>query len=174
RRLPARFWLLAFSSMFAMAGFIHWIHASYKLSGYGAEYLAYLYSLAMLVDAAAALALGVAYDRVGGAAVAIVPLVAGISTITLLAGLDAALFAILWGAAMGGFQSVYRSILADSLGPGVRGLGFGLLYFMMGVGWSLGNIALSLVEEPGTSITMVAFLELLATLLLALYLRSQR
>ncbi len=171
--LPSRFWILAFSSLAAMAGFIHWVHASYRLSGYGGEYIAYLYSLAMLVDAVVALVLGFLYDRVGRGVIAVVPVMAGLSTISMLYDYSPVYFALLWGAAMGGFQSVYRSIVADDLDPGVRGLGFGLLYFMMGVGWSVGNIVLSLTGNAYLQSAYTVVVEVVAVALLGLYLKSR-
>ncbi len=170
--LPRRFWVFAVSAMASMAGFIHWIHASYRLSYLGPSYIALYYSLAMLVDALAALVLGMSYDRIGRSVVLVVPLVAGASTILIAWEAGPVYFAIAWGIAMGGFESIYRSVVADDLSPGLRGLGFGILYFMMGVGWSLGNLSLSYMKDPGSQTLFVVLVESLSLIMLGLYLKQ--
>ncbi|GBF09939.1 conserved hypothetical protein [Aeropyrum pernix] len=150
---------LAIAAGLSMAGFIHWIHASFRYSvqGVDASLIAGAYAVAMLVDALAALALGVAYDKVTRGVVALVPIVAAASSLAALLGAPLALAAILWGVAMGGFQSVFRSVVADSLEPRLRGLGFGVVYFAMGLGWSVGNIAMaSLPVWAGAAVALLA------------------
>ncbi|MCE4602406.1 MAG: MFS transporter [Desulfurococcales archaeon] len=143
--LSLGFVVVALSGFLAMAGFVHWVQASYRLSYLGLGEVAYLYSIAMLIDAVSALALGVLYDRLGPATVALVPVMACTATILLWHGSPVA-FAAAWGAAMGGFESVYRSLVADSLEPGARGLGFGVAYFSMGAGWAVGNLLISALD----------------------------
>ena len=169
-RLPRGFALIAVSGFLAMAGFVHWVQASYRLAHLGLGGVAYLYSLAMLVDALSALALGVLYDRVGPSTVALVPVAAGLATALLWYGSPLA-FALAWGVAMGGFESVYRSLVADSLDPGSRGLGFGVAYFSMGVGWSVGNLLISAIDSA--VLPMVALLEAGALALILAYSRGR-
>ncbi|WP_062661298.1 hypothetical protein [Aeropyrum camini] len=47
--------------------------------------------------------------------------------------------------------------MADSLEPRLRGLGFGVVYFAMGLGWSVGNIAMaSLPVWAGAAVALLA------------------
>ena len=138
---------LALSMVLAASAavFVHWSTASYLLSRrMGANAIALLYAVAMLSDALAAIPLGMAYDRLGKASLAILPLASFIATLSLFT-LNPLVFSILWGVAMSGYETIAKAYIAGSVEPRERGLAFGTAYTIIGVGWTLGNIALALL-----------------------------
>ena len=145
-REPLPPWLPGYLAGLALlaASFIHWGLASYLISG-PVEAAGY-YSLAMLADALAALALGEAHHRLGPGAVLLLPPIAAASTITL-ASHPGPLAAILWGTVMGGLEVLPKAAIADRVPAGARSLAYALMGLALGAGWAAGTLAYSLAPE---------------------------
>ncbi|GAB6148616.1 MFS transporter [Stetteria hydrogenophila] len=141
---------LSLAAGLGMASFMHWGLASYRLSTLGipAGEVALLYTAAMAADAAAALPIGVLYDRSPAATLALGPLASAAAT-TLLALQASPLAASLaWGVAMAFYETAFRASAARAP-PESRAAVYTMLYASMGAGWTLGNIALArLLANP--------------------------
>ncbi len=127
---------------FSVALFVHWSTASYILSlSLSAEKIAMLYSLAMLSDGLIALPLGFLYDRVGKHSVLLLPVLSIIATISLFKT-SPVIFTILWGTAISGYETIAKAYIAETVEARARGFAFGLVYSIIGLGWTLGNVLL--------------------------------
>ncbi len=141
---------LAVAAGLGMASFMHWGLASYTLStaGIPAERVALMYSLAMASDALAAIPIGLLYDARPWAALAFAPLASATATTFLVADPSPLLAAIMWGVAMAFYETSYKAAAARAP-PGARAAVYTLMYTAMGLGWTLGNLALaSLLHDP--------------------------
>lgn len=119
---------------------ISWIHGSYRFQDLSIEYIGLLYTLAMLADAFAAVIFGLLYHYTGRYTLLLIPTIIGISTYYVVIAKTAIIYAVLWGIAMGGVESIYKSYLAETISPDKRGFAFGLLSLSIGVGMLVGNI----------------------------------
>ena len=114
----------------------HWFAESWRL---GSGEAAAMYSLAMAMDALAAIAMGHVLDRVGPRALTSVPILAAAASI--LVHIDANLLTVaVWGAALGAVEVGSRYLVAYVNG-GARG--FAAMHVASGLFWGL-NAAASL------------------------------
>lgn len=156
-RLPRWALMHAAAAGLGMTAFMHWVQASYRIAGGGASgaEVAALYSLAMLVDAAAAVPLGALYDRAPAAALALGPLASAVATLALLHGAPAPAAAALWGAAMACYEAPYRAHAA--LAPReARPLTYAAMYGAMGLGWTAGNTVMALLPAGEAALLAAA------------------
>ena len=102
------------------------------------------YTIAMAVDAVAALPLGRLYDRVGWGAVLAAP-TAGVASYTLLALGHPVASAALLGVSLAAYESVYRAYVAERA-PEKAG-GFGALALGLGLGQAAAALASSLIAS---------------------------
>ena len=141
---------LAAASGLGMASFMHWGLASYTLSetGIPAEMVALMYSAAMASDALAALPIGLLYDRFPRVALALAPVASAAATTMLVTGVHPLASSLTWGVAMAFYETAYKASAARAL-PGARAAVYTLMYAAMGLGWTLGNLAIaSLLGNP--------------------------
>ncbi len=137
--------LLAAPLALSMALFVHWVAAGYVLSGRLEGYtVAYLYALAMAADAVVALPLGALYDRIGRWSLAVLPAASAAATLSLVTA-PGPVFAVLWGVAMAGYETLAKAYIADRSPPGERAFAFGVAYSVMGFAWTGGNLVLALL-----------------------------
>ena len=132
--------------VFATAALLaYWPAIAYKLeeAGFSVDSIALLYALAMLVDAFAALAVGMIYDRLGLSVVVVPPFLATISLLLIHNNVFAGV--IVWGLAMGSVEVLFRAIPATLLPPGTRPIAYGVLGASLAMGWALVSIA---VQQP--------------------------
>ena len=141
---------------------IHWIHGSYRFEGLPPEYISFLYLTAMLVDAFSALILGFLYQNISKYSLLIMPILTGISTVSIINYGDPLTYSIIWGFAMGGIESIYKAYLAEMVEPMKRGFAFGILSLSIGGGLFIGNIAYVYLN-PAESLTYTLIIGILST-----------
>lgn len=160
RGLRREFWLYLMASSLLGAGFFDFPLLAYMMgkAGLEARSISLLYALAMGVDALAALAMGLIFDRVGLKALfpAVIAGVLGPALAILggdefLVGLGVAL----WGVAMGGHESVLRASVGKMVPQGLRGSAYGVFNFLFGLSWFAGSVLLGLLYSfsPITSLS---------------------
>jgi len=133
----------------AMAfGFLYWGVFSYhaqeivRLGTLTAGEVPILYLVAMGVDAAVALPIGLLYDRVGVKSILIAPLAALPLTPVLFYGggrLGLYSAAILWGLVMGIAETMMRAAVADIVPPASRAMAYGIYASAFGAAWFVGG-----------------------------------
>lgn len=138
-RIPATFLLFSASTALTALGLIGFGVLSFHLVDAGLVPLAavpLVFALGMLAAAVAALATGRLYDRIGGAVLLGVPLLAaGVPLLVLSDGVAGALIGIaLWGAAMGVQDSTVKALVADLVAPARRGTAYGVFAVFQGAG----------------------------------------
>lgn len=127
----------------SMLVFIHWATAGYILSTrLEAETIALLYSLAMLADGIIAVPLGLLYDAWGGRTLVLTPILSASATITLFTA-GPIVFAVVWGAAMATYETLVKAYISDHVREEERGVVYGVVYAVMGLSWTIGNVILA-------------------------------
>ncbi len=138
--LHARFTLLGLTSLLLPHPVVIAAAAAAATGDTGAAPLAY--TLAMLVDAVAALPLGKLYDTIGSASLATAP-IAGITAGVLLAAGHPIAASAAAGIALAAYETVYRAYVADKAPE--RAAGFGALALGIGVGQAASAVIYSLL-----------------------------
>ena len=144
-RFSASYRHYAAFSFLCVAGFINFQIISYHWKAqamFPMAWIPLIYALAMGVDAAAALAVGKAYDRWGLKTLGLIPLftVCVPVLVFLPAGLPAAAgVAVVWGVIMGMHETVMRAAIADLTHIQKRGFGYGLFNALYGAAWFFGS-----------------------------------
>lgn len=142
-RLPAAFWVYSGFGALTMTGFATFGLVSFHIVEQGilpAPWVPVVYAGVMLVDAVVALATGWLYDRIGPAALVLLPpvcavlpaLAFGSAAVAVLVG------AVLWGAALGIQESTLRATIADLIPPSHRATAYGLFAAALGIAAALG------------------------------------
>ncbi|MCE4599977.1 MAG: MFS transporter [Desulfurococcales archaeon] len=140
RDTVARSVKLSIPLVLSIAPFVHWATAGSLLSARESMAdIALAYALAMAVDALSAIPLGVLYDMVGPRSLIVLPIASVLATLSLLA-MHLMLFAALWGLAMAGYETIAKAYIASRTGLGERGIVYGVVYALVGAGWTLGNV----------------------------------
>lgn len=143
--LGKAFWAYTLSMGLLAAGFIHWALVAYhvKLTGIISDHdIAYIYTVAMLVDAFVALPAGFLYDRIGPKTLVVAPPLAAIAVAYFLRadGLASCLAAsALWGALMGIYETNMRVTVADVVPKHARAYAYGMYGMTFGLAWAAGN-----------------------------------
>ncbi|MET7912519.1 MFS transporter [Streptomyces avermitilis] len=173
--LPRAFWIYAAFTAATMSGFATFGVLSFHLITHHlltAAAVPVLYAGAMAVDAAAALASGWAYDRIGPKVLAVLPvLAAGVPVLAFTRSLPlAAAGALLWGAAMGVQESTLRATVADLVGPGRRATAYGIFAAVVGAATAAGGALAGVLYDVSVPalITVTACIQAAALLLLAI------
>ncbi len=159
--LPRAFWIYLAAAGLMAAGY-----ADFPLMAYHIQKnqlmlpggIALLYSLAMAVDAAAALVVGRIYDCVGLRVLAIAAVVsAGFAPLTFLGGRDHVIAGmVLWGFGMGAQESVVRAAVARMVPPERRGTAYGVFNAGYGACWFLGSALMGVLYDASVPL-LVAF-----------------
>jgi len=112
-----------------------------------------LYSLAMAVDALAALLLGRLFDRWGLSVLVVVPLLSCFSAPLVFSGGAALAVAgtVLWGLGIGAQESIVRAAIAVMISPNRRGTAYGVFNAVYGIMWFAGSAILGILYDfaPG-------------------------
>lgn len=145
------FYLIAIS--LSAASFIDFPLINYYVSSLDVineTYLPLLYSLAMLVDAFAALLFGFLFDKIGLKTLIIstiissffAPLIFITGNMTFII-----LGIILWGVGMGAQESILKAAVATIVPKNNRALGYGIFEFSFGLCWFIGSLILGYIYE---------------------------
>ena len=152
--MSSQFRLFLAGASLAMLGFPYWRSiVGYHMGavGFVPDYMvSFFYMLAMGVDAAVAVPIGLLYDRKGLGVVASAPLFAAPVTIFLFLNPSIESFAIasaLWGAYMGVYETVLRASVADLIEPASRAWAYGIFSFTLGASWMVSSIVMSALYQ---------------------------
>ena len=166
---------------FIAFGFIDYPVIAYHLDSVAAipvVYIPLLYSLAMGVDAIAALIFGHLFDKYGVAALIGALAIALFSTpvLFLLPGSVAIIVGmILWGVGMGAQESILKAVVAKIIPKERRATGYGIFSSVFGLAWFLGSLIVGALY--GFNITfMVIFamtMEVISIILLIVFIKTQ-
>ena len=173
--LPAAFHVFAFAVALTSAGLMTFGIISFRFVAAGLVPLAaapLVYALAMAVEAVAALATGILFDRHGGRVLLLVPLiVAAVPPLVFQAHLEAVLVGVvLWGAATGIQDSTVKAYVADLVPAGRRATAYGVFAAIQGVGaLAGGGIAGALATHHVTLLTGVVVVLQVASIVLLLW-----
>ncbi len=147
RGVEARVLALFAAYSFTTAALLaYWPAVAYvfERAGVGVEEVSFTYAGAMLVDAAAAMAVGELFDRVGVVSAAAAPILSAASLLALFVNPVAGV--TLWGLAMGSMEVLFRAVPAALLGPRGRAKAYGVLGASVAAGWSL--VSLLIASRP--------------------------
>jgi len=142
--LPGGFWGYAVFAALTTSGFGTFGVLAYHLVTTGAmtaAMVSVLYAAVMVVDAAAAVATGWAYDKYGPAVLLGLPVVAAAVPALGFSGTAGVAVAgtLVWGVALGIQESTLRATVADLVPPGRRATAYGLFGAVVGVAAAAGG-----------------------------------
>ncbi len=167
--LPRRFRLYLIGVALVAAGFADFPLMAYhfaRTDAFAPQTIALVYSMAMAVDAAAALIWGRLYDRAGLRAMLIaVALSAAFAPLAFLGkGWLPLAGAALWGAGMGAQESVMRAAISRVAPAGRRGTAYGVFNSVYGAAWFAGSATMGLLytRHPALLVTFSVAAQLLA------------
>jgi MFS family permease len=179
--LPGAFWAYAAFAGLTTIGFATFGVLSFHLVTAGllsAAAVPVLYAAAMVVDALAAVATGLAYDRLGARVLVVLPFVAALVPMLAFSGTVAVAVAgaLAWGVALGVQESTLRATVADLVGPGRRATAYGIFGAVLGVSAAAGGALAGGLYEVSVPllVSVTAVLQLLALTVLVVTLRRAR
>lgn len=179
--LPGAFWAYAAFAGLTTIGFATFGVLSFHLVTAGllsAAAVPVLYAAAMVVDAVAAVATGLAYDRLGARVLMVLPFVAALVPMLAFSGTVAVAVvgALAWGVALGVQESTLRATVADLVGPGRRATAYGIFGAVLGVSAAAGGALAGGLYEVSVPllVSVTAVLQLLALTVLVVTLRRAR
>jgi len=164
--LGKRFWIFLAGSILTMLGFLYWGVISYCAQDYvkigllSAQEIAFLYLIAMAVDAAIAFPIGVIYDKLGARSIIAAPIAAlfiSPSLFILPGRLGFYVSAIFWGFTMGVVETIMRAAVADFVSIESRSIAYGIYSFGIGLSWMTGGIVLAYFYQIGLTSMIIAF-----------------
>ena len=144
-RLPRRFWYFAASSAAATAGLVTFGVISFHLAReqlVSDAMVPVVYAGGMAVEAVAALAVGLLYDRLGPRVLYILPvLVAAVPVLAFAPTLGLALVGVaVWAAANGLQDSTVKALVADLVPAGRRATAYGMFAAVQGGAAVVGGV----------------------------------
>jgi MFS family permease len=179
--LPGAFWAYAAFAGLTTIGFATFGVLSFHLVTAGllsAAAVPVLYAAAMVVDAVAAVATGLAYDRLGARVLVVLPFVAALVPMLAFSGTVAVAVvgALAWGVALGVQESTLRATVADLVGPGRRATAYGIFGAVLGVSAAAGGALAGGLYEVSVPllVSVTTALQLLALTVLVVTLRRAR
>jgi len=149
---PRSFWLYLIAIGLVAAGYVDFPLIAYHFERTAAvpqNWIPIFYSVAMGVDAVAALLFGKWFDKVGPAILAPVILTSSLfAPLTFLGGFKVALLGMaIWGIGMGAQESIMRAMVARMVSPDHRGSAYGLFNAFYGLAWFLGSALLGVLYD---------------------------
>jgi MFS family permease len=148
------FWTYVAATSILALGFMHWSIASYylKMRNIASDVeIGLIYAVAMLVDAVAAVPLGVLFDRAELKTLLAIPLLTPLFIVLVACAPRELVYfsAVPWGIVMCSEESIMRASIALLVEPSNRPLAYGVFGLMFGLTWALGGyIYTALLREP--------------------------
>ncbi len=174
-------WYMVAISLLAM-GFIDFPLLSFHIeqtSSINIDYVPLLYSIAMGVDAIAALIFGTLFDKIGSKSLQVALGIAAFSTpiFFLVPGTWALVLGImLWGLGMGAQESVLKSVIATIVSKEKRATAYGIFNSVFGLAWFIGSAIIGLLYLKSILAVVIfsAFFEVASIVLISVFRKKQR
>lgn len=151
-KLPPIFWIYTLAVGFIAMGF-----ADFPLIGYHftnsnfiqEKWIPILYSIAMGVDAIAALLFGKLFDKYGISILAISVIISAFfAPLVFMSGFTGAIMGmVLWGLGMGAHESIMSGVIAEIISKDKRGTAYGIYNFGFGLFWFLGSTVIGFLYD---------------------------
>ncbi|MGQ9801084.1 MAG: MFS transporter [Candidatus Saccharicenans sp.] len=152
-RFDRRFWVYLAGTSFLAAGFADFpllgFHFQKKLIFSGSS-IPLVYTLAMGVDAVAALIFGKLFDRIGLKALMISTIISALfaplvflsyNPVLIIAGI------VLWGIGLGALESILKAVIANIITPERRATAYGLFNAIFGAAWLAGSALMGFLYD---------------------------
>lgn len=173
KELPRSFWLYTAAIGLVAAGYADFPLAAFhfkKVSSVPEHWIPIFYSVAMGVDAIAALIFGRMFDRIGFPVLVVSVLLSSLfAPLVFMGGFYPALLGMaLWGIGMGAQESVMRAAISEIVPRNRLGFAFGLFNTAYGIAWFLGSALMGVLYDTSLH-TLVVFsvaLQLIGVLIL--------
>lgn len=141
-------------------GYVSWDIIGYysRNLGFQPDYIALLYTIAMLVDGLLSIPLGALYDRVGLRTVILVPLAAtsvGFLLPILPGVYGSLLLAVVWGLATSLFETTSKAAVADLVSVEKRSIAYGFYGLVNGILLFIGGLVQSMLLGVSLSILIL-------------------
>lgn len=152
RALPKRFWIYLAAVAVIAAGYADFPLIAYhfkKTSIMSVAWIPIMYSIAMGVDALAALIFGRLFDRIGISVLIFVSLFSAFfAPCVFWGGFNFAVIGmVLWGIGMGAQESIMRAVIADMIPVARRASAYGIFNMGYGVFWFLGSALMGVLYD---------------------------
>lgn len=158
-KLPRVFWIYLIAASLVGVGFVDYPLVAYHLqkASLPLSTIAIYYSIAMGVDALAALVFGWLYDKKGVVVLIISTVIA--LPFPFLAFSHSSLLplfgVVLWGIGMGAQESIMRAAIADFAPKDKRATAYGLFNMVFGICWFVGSAVFGLLYDRSITIAIV-------------------
>lgn len=187
-KLEPVFWIYTIFTFFCTAGFVNFSTTGYHLKASGLMSdgnITLLYSLAMLVDAVAAIIVGKAYDRLkektgkktGGILVlSAIPLMTMLLPWLTLSNskILIAIGMMLFGIVMGTHETIMRSAIADITPYRKRGTGYGIFNSAYGLALLAGSALMGLFYDMKSTRLLIAYTFIMEIIAIVIYLNINK
>ena len=177
---PRVFWLYLAAVALIAAGYVDFplIAFHFKNASIASDsWIPIFYSVAMGVDALAALVFGRLFDRIGMPVLIVAVLISAFfAPLVFLGGFYLALLGMaVWGVGMGAQESIMRAVVAEMVPVERRGTGYGVFNTGYGVFWFLGSALMGVLYDISIP-WLIAFsmVTQLASIILLLMVRRGR
>ncbi|ADV64825.1 MFS transporter [Desulfurococcus mucosus] len=141
--LTRGYYVYTLGFIFFGLGLVSWDIVGYyaRSTGFTGDYIALLYTVAMLVDGVLAIPSGILYDRVGVRSAVLAPLAAAVAGVLLpLLQVNPFIPVVAWGLAMGAYETNVRVAVADLVPREKRAFAYGLYGLAEGLAVFTGGI----------------------------------
>lgn len=159
--LGRAFWLYLAAAALVAAGYADFPLIAFRLQKDAiapAAWVPVLYAIAMGVDALAALAFGMLFDRFGLPVLAVVVVAsAAFAPLVFLGGFSLVVVGMVcWGIGMGAQESILRAAIAELVPANRRGSAYGLFNAGYGLAWFLGSALIGVLFDVSVG-ALIAF-----------------
>jgi len=149
---PKVFWLYLAAIALIAAGYVDFPLIAYhfkRVSIVSDDWIPIFYTVAMGVDALAALLFGRLFDRRGLSILIVAALISLIfAPLVFLGGFPFALLGmVLWGVGMGAQESIMRAAIAGMVSMDRRGSAYGIFNTGYGIFWFLGSVLIGILYD---------------------------
>jgi len=174
-------WYMVAISFLAL-GFIDYPLMAFHMESIGVigiTYIPLLYSLAMGIDALAALLFGYLFDKFGIKSLQISTFIAAFSVpvFFLFNGLWAIIVGvILWGIGMGAQETILKAVISSIVSKEKRATAYGVFYSVFGLAWFFGSTLIGAIYDYSILAIVIYSLvmELAAVVLLFIFAQVQK